>query len=57
MASFEQIIKSPPGVPLGGARRPAEPQRLAEDGSPYLFDSPYHLKEKRRNEQIKSCML
>ena len=48
MASFEQVVKLPPGEqwgeggasplgePLGGARRPAEPRRLAEDGSPHL---------------------
>ena len=48
MASIEQVVKFPPGEqwgeggasplgePLGGARRPAEPRRLAEDGSPHL---------------------
>ena len=47
MASIEQVVKFPPGEqwgeggasplgePLGGARRPAEPRRLAEDGSPH----------------------
>ena len=33
---------SPPGEPQGegGARRPAEPRRLAEDGSPHLAVRP-----------------
>ena len=43
MSSFEQGRASPPGEPRGegGARRPAEPPRLAEDGSPRPERSPH----------------
>ncbi len=42
MASFEQVVKFPLGMPRGeGGTNPlGEPRRLAEDGSPYLVGLP-----------------
>ena len=41
MASFEQIVKLPPGEPLRLAEDGSPyPERLAGDGSPYLLGEP-----------------